>query len=338
MHIDFPEQATDDDLLRRLAMAYEMAAIEGLRAFLNPAFDDKELREQCAAGAWRVFELRRLFRLPQKDEEKILHILHLSALAYCGDRWSDLRRWYTEYEDIIHVPSVAHATWDRRLLYRLFECWLRLFRKKRWDDLDRIREIIAGLREDQRTYESGVLQNGSNAEDQAMALRLIALYHWAKGTELLAKYMLQGEPADIHALLDKHFEAGAGAAMASSDAQLDVLLRWLHATSQQMVTGAIWSVARSVNSRVTKFVQEVTKQQAMFELLPPQRAALQEQGLLDVAATAIVVDLPTSGGKTLLAQFRMLQALNQFDTEKGWIAYVAPTRALTAQITRTSAA
>ena len=56
MHIDFPERNTDDDLLRRLAMAYEMAAIEGLRAVLNPVFDEKELREQCAAGAWRVFE------------------------------------------------------------------------------------------------------------------------------------------------------------------------------------------------------------------------------------------------------------------------------------------
>ncbi len=43
--------------------------------------------------------------------------------------------------------------------------------------------------------------------------------------------------------------------------------------------------------------------------------------------------MPTSGGKTLLAQFRMLQALNQFDAEHGWVAYVAPTRALTAQIT-----
>ena len=334
IHIDFPERNTDDDLLRRLAMAYEMAAIEGLRAFLNPAFDDKGLREQCAAGAWRVFELRRLFRLPEKAEERIFHILHLSALAYCGDRWSDLRRWYNENEGIIHVPSVAEATWDRRLLYRLFECWIRLLRKKRWDDLDRIREIIAGLRADQKTYESGVLTHDVNAADRAMALRLIALYNWAKGTELLALYMLQGEPAGIRTLLDKHFEAGVGAAAASGDAQTEVLLRWLHATSHQMVAGSLWWVARAVNSRVERFVQTVTKQQAMFELLPPQRTALQEQGLLDQAATAVVVDIPTSGGKTLLAQFRILQALNQFDAEKGWVAYVAPTRALTAQITR----
>src|SRR5215204_2812905 len=44
--------------------------------------------------------------------------------------------------------------------------------------------------------------------------------------------------------------------------------------------------------------------------------------------------LPTSGGKTVLAQFRMLQALNQFADDDGWVAYVAPTRALVSQITR----
>ena len=38
--------------------------------------------------------------------------------------------------------------------------------------------------------------------------------------------------------------------------------------------------------------------------------------------------------KHLLAEFRILQALNQFDADSGWVAYVAPTRALSAQITR----
>ena len=337
IHFQFDYQDTDEDLLDRLAMAYEMAAIEGLDDFLNPASDAQEQREQCAAGAYRAFELCRLFSLPDTDEQRVLHILHLSALAYCGDRWSDLRRWFNENDHVFQIPSVADANWHYRLLYRLFECWVRLFRKKRWDDLDRIREIIAGLREDQNTYESEVLNGSSNAGDRAMALRLIALYHWAKGTELLAKYMLQGEPVGIAALLDKHFESAIDAATAGADAQLEVLMRWLHASARQMVSGSIWWVARTRNSRVSKFVREVTKQQALFELLPPQRAAIQEQGLLDLAATAVVVDMPTSGGKTLLAQFRILQALNQFDHDesgKGWVAYVAPTRALTAQITR----
>ena len=337
IHFQFDFQDTDKDLLDRLAMAYEIAAIEGLGDFMNPTSGTQEQRKQCASGAYRAFELRRLLSPPDTDEQRVLHILHLSALAYCGDRWSDLCRWYNENDHFIQIPSIAGVDWHYRLLYRLFECWVRLFRKKRWDDLDRISEIITELRQDQNTYESEVLNGSSNAGDRVMALRLIALYHWAKGTELLAKYMLQGEPVGIAALLDKHFESAINAATAGADAQLEVLMRWLHASARQMVSGSVWWVAKRINSRVRKFVSEITKQQALFELLPPQRAAIQEQGLLDQAATAVVVDMPTSGGKTLLAQFRILQALNQFDHDefgKGWVAYVAPTRALTAQITR----
>lgn len=59
-----------------------------------------------------------------------------------------------------------------------------------------------------------------------------------------------------------------------------------------------------------------------------------EQGLLDRLKTAVAVDLPTYGGKTPLAQDRILQALDQFDAENGWIAYVARTKALVGQLTR----
>lgn len=336
MHIDFEESHSDPELIERMAMAYELAAIEGLNAVLNPLRDDENdrLRIQCASGAWRAFELRRLFVIPNQTEERIFHILHLSCLAYCGDRWTDLRRWYSENKKNVQAPSVADVTWDKRLLFRLYDCWVRLFRKQQWDDLDQIREIIAGLREDQKHYESKVLNNGSVNADRAMAFRLIALYHWAKATELLALYMLQGEPSDIGTRLDKHFENALEAASASGDSQMEMLTRWLHAASQRMFAGSVWWVASKVNSSVTKFIHQVTKQRAMFELLPPQRAALQQQGLLDMAKTAVVVEMPTSGGKTLLAQFKMLQALNQFDADSGWVAYVAPTRALTAQITR----
>jgi replicative superfamily II helicase len=40
--------------------------------------------------------------------------------------------------------------------------------------------------------------------------------------------------------------------------------------------------------------------------------------------------MPTSSGKTLLAEFRILQAINSFPG--CWIAYLVPTRALVNQI------
>ena len=301
----------------------------------RPAGANRGLRDQAVAASYRAFDIRRLQPVPAETHERLSFVLQLSAVAYCGDRWSDLRRWYKDQHEALRAPSVADAAWDRRLLYRLFDCWVRLFRKEGWDDLDRIREIISGLRDDQRIHEEHRLRNGSEAVDRAIAFRLVGLYNWAKGTETLARYMLQGEPGDPFGVLDKHFEAGIKAAAASGDAQHEVVLRWLHATARIMVTNSLWWATRTVNSRMSEFVRTLTRreQQAMFEL-PPQRAALLEQPLLDQAKTAIVVDMPTSGGKTLLAQFRMLQALNQFRQEQGWVVYVVPTRALSAQITR----
>jgi hypothetical protein len=148
--LNFNETPSDAELLKRLSMAYELAAIEGLSAFINPTGRGDEERQQCAAGAWRAFELHRLSRLPEQIEERIAYILHLSALAYCGDRWSDLRRWFNENEQNIIIPEITDAPWDRKLLYNLFECWLCLFRKRSWYDLDQISSIIAKLRNDQK--------------------------------------------------------------------------------------------------------------------------------------------------------------------------------------------
>ncbi len=326
----------DDTLLERVALAHEMAAVEGLEEISTASGGDDQLRKQAVAASYKAFNIYRTLQVPEETHERMFFVFRLSALAYCGDRWSDLRRWYNENHEALKVPSAAKAPWDFRLLYRLFDCWTRLFRKEGWDDLDRIREIVAGLRNDQKTYEKSCLVNGSENGAHSTALRLVAMYHWAKASETLAHYMLQGEPADIFSQVEKHFEAGIRAAAESGDIQHEIVLRWLHASSRIMVTNSLWWATRTVNSRTTDFVRSLTKREShrsLFELLPPQRAALLEQGLLDQAKTAIVVELPTSGGKTLLAQFRILQALNQF-ADRGWVAYVAPTRALSSQITR----
>ena len=332
----FDQAEEDIDLLDRVAFAYELAAIEGLDELSRPDGGNDSLRSQASAAASRAFDIRRLSNAPTPTPERLFFVLQLSALAYCGDRSSDLRRWYRDNTEALAAPSVASAPWDQRLLYRLFHCWVRLFRKQGWDDLDRIRETIAGLREDQKTLEEERLRNESEAEDRSVALRLAALYHWARGTELTAHYMLQGQPGDPFGQVDKHFESGIKAATASIDPQHEMILRWLHAAARMMLTNSLWWTTRSVNSKTSQFVHALTRSEhrPLFELLPPQRTALLEQGLLDQAKTAVVVDLPTSGGKTLLAQFRILQALNQFDVDDGWVAYVAPTRALCSQITR----
>jgi replicative superfamily II helicase len=325
----------EDELLERVATACELAAAEGIQDLLHPRTDDesKQSAAQAMSGAYEAFELRRVLPVPPEIELRVLHVLHAGALAYASDRWTELRQWLADDASLVSVPDAAVEPWDRRVLVLLFGCWVRLFRKNGWKDLSEVAEIVASLREQQRAHEAAYLETPGETPRPVAALRLIALYHWAKATEQLATYMLQGQPGNIASLLDAQLEAGLTAAESASDAPLTVLLRWLHVAARQMVQASVWTVTQMVNSRVTDFVREAVKGQ-LIELLPPQRAAIREQGLLDSARRAVVVNLPTSGGKTALAQFRILQALNQFNDRKGWVAYVAPTRALVAQITR----
>lgn len=226
----FDSTDTDNELVERVAMAYEITAIDGLDALLYPS-----LYEEYVQLRMQSYSLQRTLPIPQNPDDRIFHVLHLAALAYCSGQWTDLQLWLKYHEQTIKPPSVANANWYQRLLYRLYDCWLLLLHKHGWDDLAAVKEIIAGLRQDQGQYEKEYLDEFDNPVVKAEALRLIALYHWAKATELLADYMMLGQQIGIEAELDKHFDAGRSAASAAQDTTIEEILRWLHATSRQIV-------------------------------------------------------------------------------------------------------
>lgn len=337
-----PASADDIALIDRVATAYELAALDGLAVLLRPfVSEDEEARaQQVRAGAYRAFELLRALPLPEEIDMRVFAVLHLAALGYCGERWTDARRWLTERDIHSHLWTAVEDTdaqWDQHLLRALYSCWVALLRKEGWQDLAAIEGAVATLREQQQTLETELLTEQSPpVVRKGVALKLLALYHWAKATEVLARYMTTGRTGasgTVQTVLDQHFEASASAAAASGDLELDFLLRWLHVAAREMASGSLWSAAGNAGDAITRFIEHVTQARGIIEFLPPQRAALKEQGLLDQASRAVVVELPTSGGKTALAEFRMLQAL-EFGGDDAWVAYVAPTRALVAQVER----
>ena len=56
----FEERAEDEPFLERVALAYELAAIEGLDELSRPAGLNRELRDQAVAASFRAFDIRRL--------------------------------------------------------------------------------------------------------------------------------------------------------------------------------------------------------------------------------------------------------------------------------------
>ena len=330
----------DDELLRETAAALEIAVLDLKIDRLADDLDQLDLSRKAAAESFRLL---RVLPLPQEPMAVGTHLLRASVLAVLGDRGADAARWLRALEVEGEWPDLPLESddWGERCRATITDVWLRLVRKKGWDDRDVVLERVAALRDAQEAFERNYLHMFKPLEAKRSALELIAIYHLAKAADVLAHYVTDGVVEgsyQVQPLLDSHFDRAIDACEAARLVELEPFVWLLSRAAEQMVKNALWTVTRKVNSRVTDFVRELVSRgrgnRALFDVLPPQRRTLAERGLLGSSREAVVVSLPTSSGKTLIAQFRMLQALNQFDDRKGWVAYLAPTRALVNQITR----
>ncbi|MFG2935044.1 DEAD/DEAH box helicase [Streptomyces sp. NPDC048282] len=291
----------------------------------------------------QMFALARA-RLPEGDSpEARLELLRTACLGWIADETPLAARLLADVE-LPSVPAPAED-WESHIRRGAADAWLLLLRKRGWDDLDALDQLLARLRSEQTGAEEEYL---SAAGDDAVpaAWALAAHYHLLKTAELLAEYLATGSLLRQHRSsrhygvrerVQSHCDRALEAATASADPDLEVLVRLLTATADQIIDNSLWTVARAVSPEVNAFVASLVgrgRPRPIFEVLPPQRVALAEQGLIRTAHRSVVVSLPTSAGKTLIAQFRILQALNAYDKQRGWVAYVAPNRALVNQVTR----
>lgn len=317
----------EDDTLRFMADSMELAVID-----LLEAENQLDVMRMTSSHA---FQLLRTIPRSEDPIEAAKLCLRLACVGILGDRGTDVSRLLKE-SPWPQLPMDS-SSWGERTLATVLDVWLRLMRKDGWKDLDEVQNGIIALRQQQNNFESDYLTT-KEAIAQTAAWELVVLYHLAKAAEILATYTVQGQidgHYDIREQLEAQFDRAIIACNRAELIELHAIILLLFGAAKQLVDNCIWTVTRGVNSRVTQFVRNmVSRERArpIFEMLPPQRLALREQGLLSSSHRSVVVNLPTSSGKTFIAEFRILQALNQFDRENGWVAYLVPTRALVNQI------
>jgi len=330
----------DTDVLRETADALEIAVLDLLGKNTE---DDPKQEKFMREAAFDAFRLLRVIPLSSGTIENGILLLRASSLAILGDRGADAARWLRAIQKQGKWPTLLlnSGEWGEQTWSTIIEVWLCLCRKDGWKDRDNILHQIAMLRQYQNDFERKYFDNIDPDYRKISALELIGLYHLAKAAEILAFFITDGVVENNHQiqqLLDTQFDRIINICQNAQLIQLEGISRLLNYTARQMVNNSIWTVTRAVNSRVTKFVHSLVEKgrgdKALFDVLPPQRRTLAEKGLLGSSRRAVVVSLPTSSGKTLIAQFRILQALNQFDDQEGWVAYLVPTRVLVNQITR----
>jgi len=320
---------TDERELRFVTNALELQLFDML--------DDERHADELRDIAAETFRAARTLTWPEAPIAAAEWLVRLGCIALLGDRSADFSRIVKERG----LPELASdsADWGHRVWSSILDVWLRLLRKRGWDDLDAVQARIVAIREAQRAIEPAFLKEAEARQDVIPAWELMAHYHLARAAEILGTYVGQGSfdgHYDIRQQLEAQFDRAISASARGQLVERETLSRLLAQAARVMVDNSIWTVSRAVNSKVTQFVQSLTdrdQNRPIFEMLPPQRRTLREEGLLGSGHRSVVVSLPTSSGKTFIAEFRILQALNQFDQENGWVAYLAPTRALVNQLT-----
>ena len=305
-----------------------------------------ELRCLDLAVAWRLnvqskegsefcnncslaFDIRRMLPLGKNEETRVKSAIRLATVGVLGDRSADVRRYLNE--NVWPVPEVDNVAWPKLVLFSVANAFLRLVRKKNWDDLQAAAEAIASLRKSQQIYEQKYLQQ-KNGFRQVAAIELVAFYQLAKAVEMLGVFIGNGIPSTALDDIDFHLSRAIKAADSAGIIELAILLRWISMASRVLIRSTIWHQLAGYNSKMTDFkrvLTDKTQNQPLFELLPPQRDAIQE--VMHTGNRAVVVQMPTSSGKTLLAEFRIIQT--KVNVSDAWIAYLVPTRALVNQIT-----
>jgi hypothetical protein len=296
---------------------------------------------------WPAYRLRRSLEIcgnGDRSLKKIIDELFSETInGIVAHRQPELRLRLSEINNFdLRVSIQGGLRWDEYLEIEIKRAFLLLTRKlDGYLDLDAAIRIINQLREVQAKGEKTLDGISDQALKQSTAIKTLALYHCAKAVELTIEFVCgiaqsdpkkrisnQGTKDEIDRFIFNAREITSG---------IDPILRqefgWLGQACHALIDASVFSLTRMPGIR--NFILDLSsreKEKPILEFWYPQRQAI-IRDLLNPAKTAIVLSLPTSSGKTLLAEMAITQAYKDESDKR--VVYLAPTRALVTQISLT---
>ena len=263
-----------------------------------------------------------LINIPMNDEY-LLYYFFLSSIALRANKTISARLSLAEYKEQDNTSD-----WGQRVLMAILRATMYLIRKNNgYEDIRRVIEIVENLQKDQTLFETKYLSGFTASQQTTEALWLVALYHTSKAVVETAQYTLQGYSYPnrrIETIVRSHLDI---AKQLSKNDRLRGVLSIIENDLNILVKNSIWN-GTAFNDKLRKLC-EAKGQMGLLELLPSQRDAI-NKNLFNVAANAIVLQMPTSAGKTLLAEFNI--AITKALLSESKIVYVVPSRALVNQV------
>lgn len=255
-----------------------------------------------------------------------LYYFYLSSVALKSDKLTNIRLDLKSFK--VSDNSTQNHDWKNKVINKSLEAFILLVRKDNgFDDIRLAFSFIEQLQKEQSNFEKEYLQIIEAANELDVAYQLLGFYHLSKAIIETAKYLVDGYSYKerLEVVVRQHIDAAKK--LFVNVPRLEGVATILEEDLKFLENNSIWSKTK-FNDKIQRLCK-IKSENGYIELLPSQRDAL-SKNLLDVASNVTVVQMPTSAGKTLLAEFNILvtKALKQ----NAKIIYVVPSRALVNQI------
>ncbi len=219
--------------------------------------------------------------------------------------------------------------WKFRLLNKSLEAYILLVRKQNgFSDIENALSIIEQLKQEQQQYEEKYLNQFSTAQEVEEAYLLLSVYHLSKAIVETATYLIQGynyKGIRLDATIRQHIDIAKK--LSKNEQRLTSIFALFEFGLKTMYNNSIWQHT-GFNDKIKQLCRKKAEL-GMLELLPSQKKAL-DQNLLNIASNVTVLQMPTSAGKTLLAEFNIIVTKALKPDAK--IVYIVPSRALVNQV------
>lgn len=312
------------------------------------SFDQLEITENDKKNILQIYEKWEgliTFLKQSSSQIEIEDFFGYSTISMLAKKQTQLRSFLKNKSIRILLDNVymksKNLLWYDRVKSTISYSLLLLLRQENHNDVLEVKNIIDELANLQKEFEPHYLETVENSGKQIAAL--IALYHLADITIQMSQFLLVGsfivnkeERRDILPELKKQIVRCEEFINLANDLDLIFWLNEITIILLNLRGDSIWIQGKGVSERIDKLLSELVskgREKPVFSLLPSQQDALRKH-LLDPFNIAVVLQMPTSSGKTLLAEFSIVQAMETYKNDAR-VAYVVPTRALVTQTQRT---
>ncbi|WP_306568238.1 DEAD/DEAH box helicase [Flavobacterium lindanitolerans] len=257
-------------------------------------------------------------------DSSTLYYFYLANIAYKAEKQISIR---IDLKDFSPTQEET-VNWKYRILNKTLEAYILLVRKQNgFSDVERALTIIEELKNEQQQYEETYLKQFSTGKEVNEAYILLSIYHLSKALVETANYLKQGYDYKerLDAVIRQHLDLAKK--IVQGEPRLVSIFYLFEFGLNTMYKNAIWTQTK-FNDKI-KLLCKRKAEAGILELLPSQREALSDN-LLDVASNVTVLQMPTSAGKTLLAEFNIIVTKALRADAK--IVYIVPSRALVNQV------